>query len=201
MRRILVHLRHRHLMGAPEAFDLVSVDLLGTGPSLGAAQDHHRPARPLHLGARSARLLLDAADFPDAVFQGRRHRLMHAGGIGAFDEIRLVAITAEQELQFVVRDAGENGGIGDLVAVQMQHRQHRAIASRIEELVRVPCGRQRPGFRLAVADHRRSRSDPGCRRRRRRRATPNSRALRPHGSNRASPACNGCRCRRETRTA
>ena len=73
--------------------------------------------------------------------------------IGTLDEIRLVAIAAEQELQFVVRDAGENGRVGDLVAVQMQHRQHRAVASRIEELVRVPRGRQRPGFRLAVADH------------------------------------------------
>ena len=45
MRGFLVHVRHRHLMGAPEAFDLVAVDLLRAGPALRAAQDDHRPAR------------------------------------------------------------------------------------------------------------------------------------------------------------
>src|ERR1019366_4634621 len=41
----------------------------------------------------------------------------------------------------------------DLVAVQMQDRQHRAVAGRIEELVRMPARGQRPGLGLAVADH------------------------------------------------
>ncbi|HEV7137710.1 MAG TPA: hypothetical protein VGN43_13820, partial [Steroidobacteraceae bacterium] len=35
----------------------------------------------------------------------------------------------------------------------MQDRQHRAVAGRIEELVRVPAGGERPGLGLAVADH------------------------------------------------
>ena len=96
MRRVLVHLGHRHLMGAPEPFDLVPVDLFGAGPSLGAAQYYHRPARPFDLGNGSACLLLDPANFPYAVFQGRRHRLMHAGGIGTLDKVRLVAITADK---------------------------------------------------------------------------------------------------------
>jgi len=39
MRRVLVHLGHRHLMGAPKPFDLVPVDFFGAGPSLGTAQD------------------------------------------------------------------------------------------------------------------------------------------------------------------
>ena len=34
----------------------------------------------------------------------------------------------------------------------MQDRQHRAVARRVQELVGVPAGGQRPGFRLAVAD-------------------------------------------------
>jgi len=46
---------------------------------------------------------------------------------------------------------GCTGGLS-LIAAQMQSRQHRA-ASRIEKFVRVPSGRQRSGFRLAVADH------------------------------------------------
>ena len=34
----------------------------------------------------------------------------------------------------------------------MQDRQHRAVAHRVEELVRMPGGRERPGLGLAVAD-------------------------------------------------
>src|SRR5271155_3083663 len=109
MRRILVHLGHRHLVSAPETFDLVPVDLLGAGPPLEAAQYHHRPSRSLDFRPRPARLLLDAADFPYAVFQSRRHRLVHAGGIGTLDEIGLVSVTAEQGLQLLVRYARENG--------------------------------------------------------------------------------------------
>ena len=35
----------------------------------------------------------------------------------------------------------------------MEDRQHRAVGDGIEKLVRVPGGRQWPGFRFAVADH------------------------------------------------
>src|ERR1700730_19331576 len=131
MRRILVHLRQWHLMGAPEALDLVTVDLLGTGPSFGAAQDHHRPPRPRDLGPGSACLLLDATDFPYAVFEGRRHCLMHSWRIGTLHEIRLVAIAAKQRLQLVMRDASEDCRGGDLVPVQMQHRPDRTRARRV----------------------------------------------------------------------
>ena len=34
----------------------------------------------------------------------------------------------------------------------MQDRQHRAVGARVEELVRVPAGGERPGLGLAVAD-------------------------------------------------
>ena len=54
-----------------------------------------------------------------------------------------------------MRDAREDGRVVDLVAVEMQDRQHCAIANRIEELVGMPRGGQRRGFRLAVADHHR----------------------------------------------
>ena len=49
-------------------------------------------------------------------------------------------------------DARQHGGVADLVAVQVQDRQHRAVADRVEQLVGLPCGRQRSRFRLAVAD-------------------------------------------------
>ena len=49
-------------------------------------------------------------------------------------------------------NARQEAGIGDLVAVEVKDRQHAAIARRIEKLVAVPAGRQRPGLRLAIAD-------------------------------------------------
>src|SRR5690349_8825310 len=53
-------------------------------------------------------------------------------------------------------DAREKSWIGDLVAVQIEDRQHRAIANRIDEFVRMPrCG-ERTGLRLSVAHHARN---------------------------------------------
>ena len=73
-------------------------------------------------------------------------------GIVALDEMRRVAVAAQQMVELLVRNAREHGRIGDLVAVEMQDRQHRAVAHGIEELVRMPARRQRPGLGLAVAD-------------------------------------------------
>ena len=75
-----------------------------------------------------------------------------ASGSLPFDEVRLVAHALEELLQLVLRDAGEEAGVGDLVAVEVQDRQHAAVAGRVEELVAVPAGGERPGLGLAVAD-------------------------------------------------
>ena len=139
-------------MGAPEAFEVVPVHLSRGCPAFGAAQDDHGPARPKR-SAGAARLFLDFADLQDAMLQGRRHRLMHAGRIAALDEIRGVPVTGEQRRQLVVADARQDGRIVDLVAVEMQDRQHRPIGDRVEELVAVPAGRQRSGLGLPVAHH------------------------------------------------
>ena len=150
--RVLADIGNRHLMGAPETLHAVTVDLLRAGPALRTAQDHHGPARPFGTpgGARGG---LDPADLRDAMLQRRRHRLVHAVDVGSFDEARRVAVAAEQRLQFVTRDARQNRWVVDLVAVQVQHRQHRAVAHRIKELVGMPGGCERPGLRLAIAHH------------------------------------------------
>ena len=87
------------------------------------------------------------------------HRVQHAGQLlmdgarlVAFDEVRLVAHALEELPQLVLGNAGEEAGVGDLVAVQVEDRQHAAVAGRVEELVAVPAGGERPGLRLAVAD-------------------------------------------------
>ena len=58
----------------------------------------------------------------------------------------------EERAQLVLRNAREDGRIRDLVAVEMQDRQDDAVALWVEELVRVPAGRERPGLGFSVAD-------------------------------------------------
>ena len=196
---IVVQAAERHLVGAPVALGALAVDLLRAGPALGRAQDDHRPARPPGESLRP-RLVLDAADVGHHRVERRGHLLVHRHRVVAFDEVRRVAVAEEQVLELLRRDAGEHGGVGDLVAVEMQDRQHRAVGDGIEELVGVPAGRQRAGLRLAVADDAPRRSGRGCRTRRHRRATAHSPARRPRGSSPASRARRGSGCRRGRRT-
>src|SRR3974390_86867 len=52
-----------------------------------------------------------------------------------------------------MRDARENGGIVNLIAVELQDRQHRAVPDRVEELVGMPCRSQRAGFGFPITNH------------------------------------------------
>ena len=97
-------------------------------------------------------MLLDRANLQDALLQSRSHFLMHRRRVIALDEIRFVAVSDQQRLQFFVRNAREDRGIRDLVAVEVQHRQDSPIANGIQEFIRMPGGGERTGFRLAVAD-------------------------------------------------
>ena len=54
----------------------------------------------------------------------------------------------------VVAVAAQHGRAADLVAVEVQDRQHGAVADRVEEAGALPGAGQRPRLRLAVADHR-----------------------------------------------
>ena len=101
----------------------------------------------------NAGVLLDLLDLLHRRVERRGHGLVHRLRLVALDEVGRPAVAAEQLLQFLVVDAGEDGRVGDLVAVEMQDRQHRAVGGRIEKLVGMPGRGQRPGLRFAVADH------------------------------------------------
>ena len=139
-------------MGSPEAFHAMAVHFFRARPTLGRAEDDHRPAGTVRL-AGVARLFLNGANFLDAGFDSRRHRLMHHFGIVALglDYMWRPTVSEEKIFEFFGRDAGEHRGIGDLVAVQVENWEHRAVANRIQEFVRVPCGGQRAGFRFAIS--------------------------------------------------
>ena len=74
--------------------------------------------------------LLMLPDFGNAMLHGRRHRLVHGFGIGAFDEVGRPAVAAEQVLHFLVADASQQCGVVDLVSVEMKNRQNRAVTDR-----------------------------------------------------------------------
>ena len=98
------------------------------------------------------RAALDLGSRDDLIERGG-HQLVHRRRVRALHEARRVAVALEQRAQLLLGNPREHGRVGDLVAVQMQHRQHGAVARRVEELVRVPARRQRTRLRLAVADH------------------------------------------------
>ena len=54
-------------------------------------------------------------------------------------------------LQLLVGHAAEHGGIADLVPVQVQDRQHGAVALGVQEFIGLPAGGQGAGLGLAVA--------------------------------------------------
>ena len=196
----LVHVAHRHLVRAERAFGLQAVDDFRAGPALRRAEDDHRPAGTLGESVRagvglnpriSAMILSSVAAINWCIVVG----------IVAFDEIGRVAVALEKLFEFFVADARQHGRAGDFVAVQVQDRQHGAVVDGIEELVRVPTGGQRPGFRLAVADDAGDEQIGVVEARRRRRGRSNSRVRPLRGSSRAFRERRGWECRRETRTA
>ena len=77
---------------------------------------------------------------------------MHSFGLVTFDEIRCPAAATDKLFQFLMLDAGQDGGIADLVAIEMQDGQYRAVGDRIEKFIGLPGGRQGPRLRLAIAD-------------------------------------------------
>ena len=149
---VAARLSDRHLVGAPGTLDRLAVHVLRPGPALGRAQHKRGPARPLGVtvGAGPPLYVLDLGD--DRVERGGE-LLVHDLGVVALDDVDVVPVPGEQRLELLMRYPGRDRRVGDLVPVEVQDRQHRPVGHRVEELVGVPGARQRPGLRLAVADH------------------------------------------------
>ena len=77
--------------------------------------------------------------------------LMHQRRIVALDEMRIVAVAAQELGQLLAADPRQHRRIGDLEAVEVKDREHRAVARRVKKLVGVPAGGQGAGFRFAIA--------------------------------------------------
>jgi hypothetical protein len=78
---------------------------------------------------------------------------VHRFGLGALNKIRGPSCALEKRLDFLARDAGPNGGIVDLVSIQVQYGQHGPVANRVDEFVDVPTGGQGACFCLPISHH------------------------------------------------
>ncbi len=81
-----------------------------------------------------------------------REAFVHAGQVTALDLEHLVAVSLEQAAHLSRVLAPQHRRPGDLVAVEVQDRQHGAVARRVEEGDPLPRPLERPGLGLAVAD-------------------------------------------------
>ena len=126
-----------NLMCAPVVLDLEAVDICRTCPTLRAAQNDHRPARS-DGAAVLARFLLDGENLLDALIERVGHEAVHDGGVLALDEVRLPAAAAEEVLKLLMGDTCKERGVCDLIAVEVQDREHRAVGLGVDELVEVP---------------------------------------------------------------
>ncbi len=148
------HLAERHLVGAPRVFDGHAVHFLGAGPAFGLRSTiigHADVRRTVGPAARADSL--NTVDLFEHAIHGSGHELVHRLGLVAFHIVRRVAVAGEQMRELLLRDAGQDRRVRDLVSVEMQDGQDSAIARRIEELVRMPTGSQRAGLGFAIADN------------------------------------------------
>jgi hypothetical protein len=148
-----MHVGHRHLVRAERALGRASVDLLRARPALGSAQHDRRPAWSLEGIARPG-LLLNRANAVVAPVERRGERLVHARRIVTLDEMCFVAVALQERPDVFVALAAQHGGTADLVAIEVQDGQHRAVADRVEERGAPPGTSQRPRLRFPVPDHR-----------------------------------------------
>ena len=139
-----------NLMSAEGALDGFAVHHLRAGPALGSAQNDHRPLDVTHLLA-GAGTFLDVVDLIDDDIQRIGHLGVHRHRGVALDEIGFPGAALEEALDFLMGHAAKDGGVGDLVAIQVQDGQHRTVAHGVQKFVGLPAGGQRASLGFAVA--------------------------------------------------
>ena len=140
-----------HLVCTEGALDGLAVHYLRASPALRGAQNDHRPLDMAHILA-STGALLDVVDLFDDGIQGLSHLLVHGHRVVAFNEVRLPGAATEEALHLFMGHTAKDGGVGDLVAIQVQDGQNSAVTHGVQELVGLPAGGQGAGLSFAVAN-------------------------------------------------
>ena len=108
-----------HLVCTEGALDGLAVHYLRASPALRGAQNDHRPLDMAHI-LTSTGALLDVVDLFDDGIQGLSHLLVHGHRVVAFNEVRLPGAATEEALHLFMGHTAKDGGVGDLVAIQVQ---------------------------------------------------------------------------------
>jgi hypothetical protein len=78
---------------------------------------------------------------------------VHAPGLVTLHHVDGVAVSGEQGVKIGVGSSPQHRGARDLVAVEVEDREHRAVAGRVQEADALPASLQGAGLRLAIAHH------------------------------------------------
>jgi hypothetical protein len=169
------------LMSSPETFQVMPAYFTRSRPSLGGTEDDHGPSRSERLSGIAC-LFLILSDLDHTLFKSGGHGLMHRVEIGTFDKVGGPTVPFEQAFEFFVRYSSEDGGVVDLVTVdveyevvrvgqisigckwggrrkyddspvQVQYGKDGTVSDRVQELVAVPSSRQWSRLALPIADH------------------------------------------------
>src|SRR5215469_1213909 len=97
--------------------------------------------------------ILNVVNFGDDRIKCASHGLVHWFRLTPFDEIRPPPVTRKETGELSIAHARQQRGVRDLVAIQVKNRKNGAIPSRIDELINLPTGGQRPGFCFAIPDY------------------------------------------------
>src|SRR6266536_23425 len=132
MRGVTGDILERNLVRAEGSLGRLAVHHVWAGPSLWSAQHDQRPAwqtrKPIGAG-----VILNGTDARVAGVERRGKHLMHPHRLIALDKMHLVAMAAEHVADLVIAGAAKHGRARNLVAVEMQDRQHRTITHRVQE--------------------------------------------------------------------
>ena len=152
MLEVVLDAGDRHLVGAEGPLHGLSVDDLGPRPALRGPQHQGRPAGTA-VDAPHPRGRLDLPDPPMAGVQRRGEGLVDTEGFVALDEEDLVPVARDQLPDLLVGRSPEHGRARDLVAIQVENGQNRAVPGWVEEADSLPAAFERSRLGLAVADH------------------------------------------------
>src|SRR5580700_8766811 len=140
-------------MSPPEVLHFMAMHLFRPSPSLRGPKHDHRPTRQFRSRCTAPGFVLNVVDLQDALLHYLRHTLMHGFRLISLHKVRRIAVAAHQALKLFTRNPCEYRWIRNLVSIQMEDWQNRAIAHRVKEFIRVPGSRKRTRLGFTVADH------------------------------------------------
>src|SRR6266702_6815733 len=102
----LFEIRDRDLVRAPSTLDWLAIDGFRSGPALRRAEYNHRPPRSLQILGRApgAGGTLNVTNLAKYFIECAGKTLVHQRRIFALDEMRIVAVAAQQLRQLLTAD-------------------------------------------------------------------------------------------------